>query len=70
MEEDDFKLLFRRIVEKYQLSPETAALLLQRILSVLADTWIDEPINLSETERKNVSHDHIYGGIGGTGPQA
>ena len=37
-EEEEFKQLFRRIVEMYQISPDTAAELLQRILSILADS--------------------------------
>lgn len=36
-EEEEFKKLFRRIVEMYQISPATAAELLQRILAILAD---------------------------------
>lgn len=35
--EDQFRELFQRIVELYQLSPETAAELLQRILKILSE---------------------------------
>ena len=38
MNEDAFKMLLQKIVDRYQLSPETAAQMLQRILTVLADT--------------------------------
>jgi len=38
MNEDAFKMLFQKIVDRYQLSPEVAAQVLQRILAVLADT--------------------------------
>lgn len=41
--EDRFKELFRRIVELYQLSPETAEELLQRILRILAEGDTKEP---------------------------
>lgn len=36
VEEEEFKKLFQRIVETYQITPETAAELLQRILTILA----------------------------------
>ena len=43
-EEEEFKQLFRRIVEMYQISPDTATELLQRILTILADNQEeDEP---------------------------
>lgn len=38
MNEDAFKMLFQKIVDRYQLAPEVAAQMLQRILTVLADT--------------------------------
>lgn len=38
IEEDGFKKLFNRIVEMYQIPPDTASELLQRILRILADT--------------------------------
>lgn len=38
IEEDGFKKLFKRIVEMYQIPPDTASELLQRILRILADT--------------------------------
>lgn len=38
MNEDAFKMLFQKIVDRYQLSPEVAAQVLQRILAVLTDT--------------------------------
>lgn len=38
IEEDEFKLLFRRIIEMYQISPETAAELLKRILAILVNS--------------------------------
>lgn len=37
VEEEEFKKLFQRIVEAYQIMPETAAELLQRILAILAN---------------------------------
>ena len=37
-EEEEFKQLFQRIVEMYQISADTAAELLQRILRILADS--------------------------------
>ena len=37
-EEEEFKKLFQKIVEMYQISPEIAAALLQRILRILADS--------------------------------
>lgn len=37
-EEEEFKKLFQKIVEMYQISPEIAAELLQRILRILADS--------------------------------
>ena len=37
MNEEKFKKLFQRIVDMYQISPETAAELLQRILMILSD---------------------------------
>lgn len=43
-EEEEFKRLFQRIVDMYQISPETAEELLQRILRILAETQEeDEP---------------------------
>lgn len=43
-EEEEFKKLFQRIVEMYQILPDTASELLQRILRILADTRAeDEP---------------------------
>ena len=39
MEEDtNFKELFQRIVDRYELDPDVAAELLQRILAILADS--------------------------------
>lgn len=37
MDEEKFKKLFQRIVDMYQISPETAAELLQRILAILSN---------------------------------
>ena len=37
MEEEKFKKLFQRIVDMYELSPDTAAELLQRILVILSN---------------------------------
>lgn len=43
-EENEFKILFQRIVEQYQISSDTAAELLQRILRILAENHEkDEP---------------------------
>ena len=42
IEEEEFKQLFHRIVEMYQISPETASELLQRILTILADNQEEE----------------------------
>lgn len=36
-EADQFRMLFRKIAEMYELSPEVAAELLQRILDILSD---------------------------------
>ena len=38
MHEDAFQALFQKIVDRYQLSPETAAQILQRILTALTNT--------------------------------
>ena len=37
MDEEKFKKLFQRIIDMYQISPETAAELLQRILVILSN---------------------------------
>lgn len=42
-EADRFKMLFQKIVEMYQLSPEIASELLQRILRILAEGDKKEP---------------------------
>lgn len=42
-EEDRFRVLFQRIVEMYQLPPEIAAELLQRILRILEERSNLEP---------------------------
>ena len=42
-DEDRFRVLFQRIVEMYQLSPEIAAELLQRILRILEERSKSEP---------------------------
>lgn len=42
-EADRFKMLFQKIVEMYQLSPEIASELLQRILRILAEGDKQEP---------------------------
>ena len=38
MEEANFKELFQRIVDRYELAPDVAAELLQRILAILKNT--------------------------------
>ena len=38
MEDTNFKELFRKIVDRYELAPDVAAELLQRILAVLKNT--------------------------------
>lgn len=43
--EDQFRELFQRIVELYQLSPEIAAELLQRILAILAGESDEDPVS-------------------------
>ena len=40
--EDEFKRLIKIIIETYQLSPDTANDLLQRILSILSSTKIQQ----------------------------
>ena len=38
MEDTNFKELFQKIVDRYELAPEVAAELLQRILTILENT--------------------------------
>ena len=38
MEDSNFKELFQRIVDRYELAPDVAAELLQRILAILKNT--------------------------------
>ena len=38
MEDENFKELFQRIVDRYELAPDVAAELLQRILAILKNT--------------------------------
>ena len=38
MEDTNFRELFKRIVERYELAPDVAAELLQRILAILKNT--------------------------------
>lgn len=48
MEEEKFKELFQMIVDRYELAPDVAAELLQRILAILRNT-ADDPL---QTESK------------------
>ena len=41
MEDANFKELFQRIVDRYELAPDVAAELLQRILAILKNTEND-----------------------------
>lgn len=48
-EEEEFKKLFQKIVELYQISSDTAAELLQRILAILSESCEE---NETTEERK------------------
>lgn len=55
IEEDEFKLLFQRIVEMYQISPETASELLKRILAILANSLEkDESIQIKLKRKEGI----------------
>ena len=58
MTEEDFRELFRKLLEHYRLPPETAAALLERILMVLAE----------KKSKEGDLHEQDHGGAGPSGP--
>ena len=50
--ESDFRELFQILIEQYQLSPEIAQKLLQRILQILTEDIEESSCTQSNTERE------------------
>ena len=59
MTEEDFRELFRKLLEHYRLPPEIAAALLERILGVLSE---------KETKEGDL-REQDHGGAGPAGPK-
>lgn len=56
MEDANFKELFQRIVDRYELAPDVAAELLQRILAILKNT---EDESLQSDSKYEILIEHL-----------
>ena len=56
MEEADFKALFQKMVDRYELAPDVAAELLQRILAILKNT---EDESLQSDSKYEILIEHL-----------
>ena len=56
MEDENFKELFQRIVNRYELAPDVAAELLQRILAILKNT---EDESLQSDSKYEILIEHL-----------